>query len=431
MTYEEIPGGCYTPEHWKIANGIDLRPENNGAHEAGSKGRIKPYLTEECLDEYLSANGITVRLNVITHEVEAGGVECCYNPESTRNDLPVILYDELKQRFRCDKQTLCDLLNLIAGRNRYNPVLELIDLCEWDGEDYLGQLVDILGIREDDTLSQTLLYKWAVQCYQLLHNQIGLNVSADGMLVLQGPQGCGKTSFVRQIGIRPDFVKLGQWLDPKDKDTMLRCTSAWIVELGEIETTLRSDLERLKAFITAEADEYRLPYARAANKTARRASLVGTCNSERFLIDPTGSRRFWTIPVDHIDLNRLMNFPALRFWRQIKVLCEGHPDDFRLTKEEQQQLALRNTAHEKPLKAQLEIEDIIAEAEADPGSYEWRLTTVSAFKEEYSSLKRYDVAQIGRALDKLGYKMQRPRIDGARPKLRELPCHKWGHYGAS
>lgn len=431
MTYEEIPGGCYTPEHWKIANGIDLRPENNGAHEAGSKGRIKPYLTEESLDEYLAANGITVRLNVITHEVEAGGVECCYNPESTRNDLPVILYDELKQRFRCDKQTLCDLLNLIAGRNRYNPVLELINLCEWDGEDYLGQLVEILGIREDDTLSQTLLYKWAVQCYQLLHNQIGLNVSADGMLVLQGPQGCGKTSFVRQIGIRPDFVKLGQWIDPKDKDTMLRCTSAWIVELGEIETTLRSDLERLKAFITAEADEYRLPYARAANKTARRTSLVGTCNSERFLIDPTGSRRFWTIPVDHIDLNRLMSFPALRFWRQIKVLCEGHPDDFRLTKEEQQQLALRNTAHEKPLKAQLEIEDIIAEAEADPDNYEWRLTTVSAFKEEYASLKRYDVRQIGAALDKLGYMQKRIQANGRRERLRELPCHKWSRYDAS
>ncbi len=345
--------------------------------------------------------------------------------------MPVILYDELKQRFRCDKQTLCDLLNLIAGRNRYNPVLELINMCEWDKVDYLGQLIEILGIREDDILSQTLLYKWSVQCYQLLHNQIGLNVSADGMLVLQGPQGCGKTSFVRQIGIRPDFVKLGQWIDPKDKDTMIRCTSAWIVELGEIETTLRSDLERLKAFITAESDEYRLPYARAANRTARRTSLVGTCNSERFLIDPTGSRRFWTIPVENIDLNRLMSFPALRFWRQIKALCAGHPDDFRLTKEEQRQLALRNTAHEKPLKAQLEIEDIIAEAEAAPDSYEWRLTTVSAFKEEYAALKRYDVAQIGRALDKLGYKMQRPRIDGARPKLRELPCHKWGHYDAS
>lgn len=431
MTFDDIPGGCYTPDHWKIANGIDLQPESNSTSESNLQRRSKPYLTEESLDEYLTSNGITVRLNVITHEVEAGGVDAIYNPESTRNDLPVILYDELKQRFRCDKQTLCDLLNLIAGRNRYNPVLELINLCEWDGEDYLGQLVEILGIREDDTLSQTLLYKWAVQCYQLLHNQIGLNVSADGMLVLQGPQGCGKTSFVRQIGIRPDFVKLGQWIDPKDKDTMLRCTSAWIVELGEIETTLRSDLERLKAFITAEADEYRLPYARAANKTARRTSLVGTCNSERFLIDPTGSRRFWTIPVDHIDLNRLMSFPALRFWRQIKVLCEGHPDDFRLTKEEQQQLALRNTAHEKPLKAQLEIEDIIAEAEADPDNYEWRLTTVSAFKEEYASLKRYDVRQIGAALDKLGYMQKRIQANGRRERLRELPCHKWSRYDAS
>lgn len=275
MSYEDIPGGCYDPEHWKIANGIDLQAENNSTSESNSQRRIKPYLTEESLDEYLTSNGITVRLNVITHEIDAGGVDAIYNPESTRNDLPVILYDELKQRFRCDKQTLCDLLNLIAGRNRYNPVLELIDLDEWDGEDYLGQLIGILGIREDDTLSQTLLYKWAVQCYQLLHNQIGLNVSADGMLVLQGPQGCGKTSFVRQIGIRPDFVKLGQWIDPRDKDTMLRCTSAWIVELGEIETTLRSDLERLKAFITAEADEYRLPYARAANRTARRTGHMG------------------------------------------------------------------------------------------------------------------------------------------------------------
>ena len=425
MTYEDIPAGCYDPEHWKLVNEIDLHEERNGANEASARCRTKPYLTEASLNEYLTANGITVRLNVITHEVEAGGVGSCYNPESTRNDLPVILYDELKQRFRCDKQQLCDLLNLIAGRNRYNPVLELIDLDEWDRVDYLGQLVEILGIREDDTLSKTLLYKWAVQCYQLLLNQIGLNVSADGMLVLQGPQGCGKTSFVRQIGIRSDFVKLGQWLDPRDKDTLIRCTSAWIVELGEIETTLRSDLERLKAFITAESDEYRLPYARAANKTARRTSLVGTCNSERFLIDPTGSRRFWTIPVEHIDLNRLASFPALRFWRQIKFMCAGHPDDFRLTKEEQQQLALRNTAHEKPLKAQLEIEDIIAEAEADPDSYEWKLTTVSAFRAEYESLRRYDPRQIGVALDKLGYVQKRVKTSGNVSRLRTLPCHKW------
>ena len=47
MSYEDIPGGCYTPDHWKIANGIDLQPENNSANSGNSQGRIKPYLTEE------------------------------------------------------------------------------------------------------------------------------------------------------------------------------------------------------------------------------------------------------------------------------------------------------------------------------------------------------------------------------------------------
>lgn len=270
--FPDIPAGCYDPEHWRLANGMESDADSE--EQQNQKAPPKPYLTEAILEEYLIASGITVKLNVVTHEVEVGGISAEYNPESSRNDLPVILFDELKQVYRCDKQTVCDLLNLIAGRNRYNPVLELIDCGEWDGTDYLGQLVEILGIRQGDLLSQTLLYKWSVQCYRLLHNQLGCVVGADGMLVLQGPQGIGKTSFVRTIGIRPDFVKLCQWLDPKDKDTLRRCTSAWIVELGEIETTLRSDLERLKAFVTNEVDEYRLPYARADNRTARRTSFT-------------------------------------------------------------------------------------------------------------------------------------------------------------
>ena len=399
--------------------------EEEGLKEDG-RSKSKPFLTEDTLCGYLESRGMEVRLNVITHDIEISGVPDVYNPETVRNDLPVILHDALKQKYRCDRQTVADLLSLIAGRNRYNPVLEMIDGGEWDKRDYLDELVKILGIRKEDVLSQTLLYKWLAQCYQMLKNDIKRAYGADGMLVLQGAQGIGKTSFVRSIGIRPDFVKLGQYLDPRDKDTYRRCTSAWIVELGEIETTLKSDVERLKAFITAELDEYRLPYGRVDQKIARRSSLIGTCNSERFLIDPTGSRRFWTIPIENIDLNRLMSFDALQLWRQIKVICADHPNDFRLTKEERQALEARNCYHEKPLKAQEEIEDILADAEQDPNGFEWRYVTVSEFKEEYSSLHRYSVNQIGTALNKLGIKTERPRADGKQEKRRKLPCHKWG-----
>lgn len=403
-------------------------PSKDEQAEAEPIRKRKKYLTEDALEEYLIRNDMSVRLNVITHDVEIEGITDDYNPETRRQDFPVILYDELKPDYICDRQIIVDLLSLIAGRNRYNPVLELIDSDEWDNRDYLGELVEILGISQEDTLSQTLLYKWLVQCYRMLHNDIRDAYGADGMLVLQGPQGIGKTSFVRVIGIRPDFVKLGQYLDPRDKDTYRRCTSAWIVELGEIETTLKSDVERLKAFITAEKDEYRLPYGRADQTLARRTSLIGTCNSDRFLIDPTGSRRFWTIPVENIDLNRLTSFNALQLWRQIKVMCVDHPNNFRLTADEREQLQVRNCQHEKPLKAQEEIEDIIADAEMDPNNFEWRYTTISEFKSEYNSLSRYDVSQIGRALDKLGIMTERKRLEGSKTqsKVRRLPCHKYG-----
>ena len=117
---------------------------------------------------------------------------------------------------------------------------------------------------------------------------------------------------------------------------------------------------------------------------------------------------------------------------KMKVLADKI-EEYRSTEEAMRKamLSAQRMADQMVAEAEEKVDTIIAEAEAAPDSYEWRLTTVSAFKEEYAALKRYDVAQIGRALDKLGYKMQRPRIDWARPKLRELPCHKWGHYDAS
>ena len=317
---------------------------------------------------------------------------------------------------------------MVAGRHRYNPVKDMLASVAWDGRDRVQDIFDILGIHSDDKLSQTLVWKWLCQCVALAENEHSSAFGADGMLVLQGPQGIGKTSFVRALGVRPELVKLGQYIDTKDKDTTRRCTSAWIVELGEVETTLRPDLERLKAFVTAERDEYRLPYGRADQKLVRRTSLIATCNSERFLIDPTGSRRFWTIPVEHIDLDALGSFDSLQLWAEIKQMVDKDKQWFRLTREEQEQLAVRNAAHEKPIKAQVEVEDILSEATRRPAAYIWRDDTVSAFKEAYESLRNYSAEQIGRALDKVGLEAQKKKVGGAVKRVRNLPFKNYGSY---
>ena len=419
ITIETAIDSCREVYEPKRKRGRPRKPDGE------SKRDNRPSLYMATLEEFLQENRISVRYNQISHDVEITGVSDEYNPETLNDDLCVILHDRLKQDFKCNKNLVGDLLGVISGKHRYNPALDLLNSAQWDGVQRMEGVYKMLNISPTDWLSRTLIWKWFVQGVSLLENDPRHPFGADGILVLQGPQGCGKTSFCSAVGLRPDLVKLGQYIDNRDKDTTRRCVSAWIVELGEIETTLRSDLERLKAFLTAERDEYRLPYGRADQLHARRTSFIATCNSERFLIDPTGSRRFWTVPVEKIDLDELRRFDFLQVWAEARVYAEAHPQGFRLTPEEQAALAQRNTKHEKPLKAQLEVEDIISKAESVPG-YEWRWETVSAFKMEYEILRPYSVEQIGKALEKVGILPEQKRISGSPKKVRELPFPKYG-----
>ena len=338
----------------------------------------------------------------------------------------MIVHDALKRDFSCDRSLVADLLGVVAGKNRFNPVLDMLEAAPaWDGVDRVEEVYKILQIPERDTLSRTLVYKWLLQTRSIVENEIGTAFGADGVLVLQGPQGCGKTTFARTIAVKPELVKLGQYIDARDKDTLRRVTSCWIAELGEIETTLRSDLERLKAFITAEIDEYRLPYGRADVSLARRTSLIATCNTERFLIDPTGARRFWTIPLTGIDLDALSELNVLQLWKQIEIEVKKNPQSFRLTKFEQAELAERNATHEKYLKSQAEIEDILLDADDIKAGYSWVFMTVTQFKNEYPVLNHYTAEQISKALDKIGIPMEKKRIDGKPSRVRKLPRHTW------
>jgi putative DNA primase/helicase len=368
------------------------------ATASGGEGEGQTTLSEAFLTQYLAERGITLRYNVINKNIEIKGLEGGYNPETLQNDLPIILYDSLKSAVKkCDKGSVQDLLGVIAGKNRFNPVLELLASAVWDGTDRVETFCSILGIPESDTLSRTLIYKWLWQSLSMPRNELENAYGADGILVLQGAQGIGKTSVARKLAVTPSLCKLGQHLDSRDKDTYRRAVSAWIVEFGEIEATFKSDIEKLKAFITNAVDEYRLPYGRADQTLARRTVIMGTCNSERFLIDPTGSRRFWTVPLTNIDLAALAEFDALQLWLQVDTATKDNPQGFRLTKEEQAALAVRNCAHERLLPAEAEILDIMAKDEVI-----MRDATVSEFKAEHRELAHYTADQIGRALTHMG-----------------------------
>lgn len=406
------------------------RPRKGGKPRNES-AEAKERLTIEILKEELQAMEIEVAHNVITNSIEIKGYSQIESDEHILSTLPTLLYSKLCSKYKgVTQQIISDYLFVLATRNKFNPVLDLLNSVKWDGKNHLENVYRVLGIEENDELSRTLIKKWFWQGHALLRNDSKEPYGADGVLTFAGKQGLGKTSFFRHMAMKYDFFRDGQKLSDYDKDYERRCITVWISELGELEQTFKSDVGALKAFITSPYDEYRLPYGRVDQRNARRTNLCATVNGDRFLIDGTGNRRFWVVEIKKIDLDKMETINALQVWAQVwEEYASKDIQGFRLTRDEQEALANRNAHCEKEIKGEDEVLDILDKASRSP-QYELRDITVSDFIALHDELKRYGSAQIGKVLDKLGYESKSTRINGKRQRVRKLPVYVYANGNA-
>ena len=134
---------------------------------------------------------------------------------------------------------------------------------------------------------------------------------ARGVLTFQGPQGLGKTSWVSALvsdeALREMVIKVDHHLDGANKDSILGAISHWIVEIGELDSSFKKDIARLKGFLTSDSDKVRRPYARTEAEYPRRTVFCATVNETNFLVDMTGNSRWWTIPVTKINFRHAID----------------------------------------------------------------------------------------------------------------------------
>lgn len=351
---------------------------------------------------------------------------------------PILIYDELQFELKkCSIQKIDTYLTTIATDTRINPILNLIRNAVWDGTDRLEQIYQIFGIDKTDTMSRILFKKWCMQAIAALYNRDENPFSLDIVLVFQGAQGIAKTRFFEHLAISPMYFGEGYTIDTRNKDSIIEATSNWIVELGEIGSTMRKDMDSLKAFLTKSMDEYRQPFGKKSLKYPRRTVFVGTVNDEKYLIDETGNRRFATIKIkDGISLDydtQIATFDSLQFWTQIYEIVQAEVECgatiggcFRLTASEREQLEERNSKFTKELKGETEVIDILAmfNNPRNGMKVEYRLVTVTEFCEYHSRLNKYTSVQIGKVLSKLGIKPVTKKINGIPTLLRSLPFWK-------
>jgi putative DNA primase/helicase len=213
------------------------------------------------LDHY----GITARYNVIK---KRGLIVLPNHTGSVDNAENVALtyINSLANINRMSTGGLASFVEAIADKNLYNPVVDWIHSKPWDGVD---RLPDIFATIETDDdfpreFKEVLMHKWLMSAVAAALKPSDFKTR--GVLTLQGEQRIGKTSWLSSLipdaALRFMLIKLDHHLDAGNKDSIMTAVSHWLVEVGELDSSFKKDVARLKGFLTSDSDKLRRPYAR-------------------------------------------------------------------------------------------------------------------------------------------------------------------------
>lgn len=219
---------------------------------------------------------------------------------------------------------IADAVSVIFQRHRIHPVREYLNSLTWDEKERLETLlIDYLGAEDSH-------YTKAVTRTHLVAGVARImrpGIKYDTMLVLTGPQGIGKSTLIRYLG--QDWFS-DSLSTVSGKEAYEQLQGAWLIEMGELTATRKSDIEATKLFLSKSEDVYRAAYGRRTNRYKRQCIFFGTSNDREFLRDKTGDRRSW--PVDcYVQLPMKDIFEDLpgevdQIWAEAVALYKkGHP----------------------------------------------------------------------------------------------------------
>lgn len=232
--------------------------------------------------------------------------------------------------------TVAQAITFAARSASYHPVTEWLAGLRWDGVPRLDTwLVDLCEVADSPYARK--VGTWFL-CGAV--NRVCVpGVKHDEMLVLEGPQGAGKSSAFK--------VLAGEWfsdspLDLTNKDRFVQLRGNLIVEIAELDGFTKQEVTRVKAFMSSSVDDYRAPYARQNSKVPRQCVFGGTVNENEYLHDATGGRRFYPVRVGRVDLRALAMIreqlwaEAFHRWRTTDGAWKFRPEDYPGAREEQE-----------------------------------------------------------------------------------------------
>ena len=240
--------------------------------------------------------------------------------------LRALRFDIERLGLNLHKDYFCDAVLNLADQNSHNVCLDYLNGPQWDGTSRIDGLLTNYCGADDNEFNRTVGRKFMVAAVRRVKKP---GTKFDHLLILEGDQGVGKSSFARILaGVDwfTDCVRLGD--DPKI--IAEQTPGKLIAEIPELVGLSKKEIEQVKSMVTRTTDIARMAYDRSTSEFPRHFVFMGTTNAEQYLNDKTGNRRFWPVKVQKtIDQAALAN-DRDQLWAEA-VYRESHDEDLFLT----------------------------------------------------------------------------------------------------
>jgi predicted P-loop ATPase len=277
------------------AENADVLPDLDGNGKPKTTVRNTVHLLEHFVGRGIVGYDDFANRAVFLKDTVYGGKKGAELTDS--DDLALKHYIACHYRFEPSKELCFEAHALISKKYHFHPVRDYLNSLKWDGEPRLDTwLRSAFKASGPDEYLRAVSRKVLVAAVKRVFEP---GCKFDYVMVLEGHQGKGKSTALKYLAGAPWFTdSLG---DIHQKDVVDQMVGKWIIEMAELASIRKVDIEPVKAFLSRQVDRVRPPYGRRSMDFPRQSILIGSTNNAEYFSDETGNRRFWPVRVGSIN----------------------------------------------------------------------------------------------------------------------------------
>lgn len=302
------------------------------------------------------------------------------------------------------KASMNDLINVLKSDfvDSYNAFEQYFrsTLIGFDHDmDYIDQLAGFVKTTANNRF-KIHFKKWLVRTVKCALEENYVNKNA--LVLVQEKQNGGKTTFCRFL--IPESLKSYSTENISfDKDSMIALAENFLINLDELASFTKVEINMLKAILSKAFIKERHPFERKAKKIPRRASFIGSTNRTEFLTDETGNVRWIPFEVLEIDFNYSQKVNIDFVWRQAyHLFLSGYPCE--LTAEEIKENEQANQSFTVVTKEmELIMQYYLPGTKEDHDLFRSTTEIEIGIRETHNNTINISTQQLGKALKILGF----------------------------